>query len=83
MPKYDLLISSGTILDPANNRNDIFDIAVENGRIARVEPEIDHDSAAKVVDATGQWVMPGMIDGHVHVAGRRTCLLYTSPSPRD
>ncbi|HCI86334.1 MAG TPA: hypothetical protein DHV68_05765 [Dehalococcoidia bacterium] len=72
MPKYDLLISSGTILDPANNRNDIFDIAVENGRIARVEPEIDHDSAAKVVDATGQWVMPGMIDGHVHVAGRRT-----------
>jgi hypothetical protein len=71
MPKYDLLIAGGTVLDPANNRNEIADIAIENGQVVRVDQEIDRDLATEVVDVTGQWVMPGMIDGHVHVGGRR------------
>jgi len=71
MPNYDLLIAGGTVLDPANHRNEVADIAVDNGQIVRVEPEVDRDLADQVIDVTGQWVMPGMIDGHVHVAGRR------------
>ncbi len=71
MPNYDVLIAGGTVLDPANHRHDVADIAVDDGKVVRVEPEIDHDLAAEIVDVTGQWVMPGMIDTHVHVAGRR------------
>ena len=71
MPDYDLLIAGGTVLDAANRRNEVADIAIDNGKVVRVEPEIDQDLAAAVVDVSGQWVMPGMIDGHVHVAGRR------------
>lgn len=71
MPKYDLLVTGGTVLDPANNREEVADVAVSDGKIVRVEASIDHDLAAEVVDVNGQWVMPGMIDGHVHVAGRR------------
>ena len=48
MSTYDLLITGGTVLDPANNRNEIADIAIAEGRIARVEPEIDHALAKSV-----------------------------------
>lgn len=72
MPKYDLLIAGGTVLDPANHRSEVADIAIVSGQIVRVEPEIDRGLASEVVDVTGQLVMPGMIDGHVHVAGRTT-----------
>jgi len=72
MPRYDLLITDGTVLDPASGHTNIADIAIANGKIVRVEPDIDHDLANKTVDATGSWVMPGMVDTHVHVAGRRT-----------
>ena len=34
-------------------------------------PEIDRSLAAEVVDAGGLWVIPGMVDGHVHVGGER------------
>ena len=71
MPRYDLLITGGMVLDPASGHSDVADIAIVDGKIARVEPEIDHDMADHVVDVTGSWVMPGMIDTHVHVAGRR------------
>ncbi|MEX0761318.1 MAG: amidohydrolase family protein [Dehalococcoidia bacterium] len=71
MSKYDLLITGGTVLDPANNFEGTADVAISGGRIERVEPEINHDLADEVVEVAGQWVMPGMIDSHVHVAGRR------------
>ena len=43
MPNYDLLIAGGTVLDPANSRHEVSDIAVDSGQIVRVEPEIDRD----------------------------------------
>ena len=71
MPKYDLLIAGGTVLDPANSFEAVADVAISDGRVDRVEPEIDRSMAAEVVDAAGLWVMPGMVDGHVHVGGER------------
>ena len=71
MPKYDLLIAGGTVLDPANLFEGIADVAISDGRVDRVEPDIDRSLAAEVVGADGLWVMPGMIDGHMHVCGER------------
>lgn len=69
MPKYDALIAGGTVLDPANNLEAVADVAIAGGKVERVETQIDRGLAAKVIDATGRWVIPGLIDTHVHIAG--------------
>lgn len=45
------------------------DILVDGDRILRVEPRIDTDSLdlEKVIDAKGLWVLPGLIDAHMHL----------------
>lgn len=69
MPKYDLILSGGNVLDPANAFEGIADIAIKDGLIERVAPELDPYDAADLIDASGKWVMPGQIDTHAHVAG--------------
>ena len=69
MAKYDLILSGGTVLDPANGFEDVADIGVKSGMIARVAPELDPFDGEEIIDVSGQWVMPGQIDTHAHVAG--------------
>lgn len=61
-----LLIKNGHVLDPATGRNGQFDILVENGRIRKVETDIVA-KVDQVLDARGCYVMPGLIDVHVHL----------------
>ena len=69
MPKYDLIISGGTVLDPANGFEAVSDLGISGGAIERVAPELDPADADDLIDARGKWVMPGQIDTHAHVAG--------------
>ena len=64
---YDILIQGGHVLDPRNNRNGVMDVAIAGGKIARVAPGIPAAQARKVVAAQGLYVVPGLIDIHVHV----------------
>lgn len=64
---YDLLIQGGTIIDVKNNRNDVMDIAILNGKIAEIKPNISKNQAKKVINAKGMLVTPGLIDLHGHV----------------
>ena len=66
---YDLVISGGRVLDPANNVDAKLDIAVSNAKIAAVGANIDTTATKRVVDATGLVVTPGLIDLHTHAAG--------------
>ncbi|MDA0596220.1 MAG: amidohydrolase family protein [Chloroflexi bacterium] len=66
---YDLVISGGRVLDPANNVDAKLDIAVSNGKIAAVEANIDASASKRVVDASGLVVTSGLIDLHTHAAG--------------
>ncbi len=59
------LIKNGRILDPKNNIDKTGDILIENDKIAKVSNKIEED-ADEVIDATGKYVMPGLIDLHVH-----------------
>ncbi len=68
MPKYDVVLKGGRVLDPANGIDAVRDIGVVNGRIEAVEPELDAAQADDILDVSGKWVMPGVIDSHVHVS---------------
>ncbi|MEP7108356.1 MAG: amidohydrolase/deacetylase family metallohydrolase [Ferruginibacter sp.] len=65
--QYDLLLKNGHVIDPKNNIDAILDIAISNGRIKKVGRDIPVSEAAKIVDATGLLVTPGLIDIHTHV----------------
>jgi hypothetical protein len=66
--QYDLLIRNGRVLDAESGFDDIADVAITNGVIERIAQDIDPASANDSIDVSGQWVIPGMIDTHVHVA---------------
>ena len=60
-----ILIKNGRVLDPANDRDEIMDIYVEDGIIQSVAKGIDV-AADEIIDADGCYVTPGLIDLHVH-----------------
>lgn len=59
------LIKGGRVLDPASNTDAIKDILVEDGVIVKVEDSIVEE-VENVISAQGCYVMPGLIDLHVH-----------------
>jgi len=61
-----ILIQNGHVLDPESKREGILDVLVEDDKIVKVAEKIG-DSADRVIDATGCYVMPGFIDLHVHL----------------
>lgn len=65
--QIDLLLRGGRLVDPASGLDARRDIAISGDRIAAIEPDIPADRAAKVVDATGCTLTPGLIDLHSHV----------------
>jgi dihydroorotase len=65
--QYDLLLRGGRVIDPAQNIDGAFDVAITDGRIAAVTANIVPSSAKKVVDVSGKLVLPGLIDTHGHV----------------
>lgn len=67
---YDLLLKGGHVIDPKNGINALMDVAVKDGRIARVAANIPAADATRVADVTGLTVTPGLIDIHVHVYQR-------------
>ena len=66
-PAYDLLLQGGHVIDPRNGISARRDVAIANGRIAEVAPNIEASKARKVVDVGGLYVTPGLVDIHVHV----------------
>src|SRR5579864_2864752 len=65
--RYDLLLKGGHVIDPKNGINRVMDVAISGGKIARVAQNMAASDAAKVVDVTGLYVTPGLIDIHAHV----------------
>ncbi|GAA0417291.1 dihydroorotase [Cocleimonas flava] len=57
------LIKNGRIIDPANDIDEIADIAISRGKITGIGTDIDQDfDADHVIDAEGQWILPGIVD---------------------
>ena len=66
---YDLVLRHGRVIDPANGIDARMDVGVSAGRIAAVRADIPAEQARKVVDVTGLYVVPGLVDLHAHVFG--------------
>jgi dihydroorotase len=64
---YDLLLKGGHVIDAKNNIDGIRDVAIKDHKIAAVSPSIPATDAAKIIDAKGLYVTPGLVDIHVHV----------------
>ena len=64
---YDLLIRGGTVIDPSQDIHGLHDVAVQDGKIARVAPGISAEEASRVIDVGGKIVTPGLIDLHTHI----------------
>ena len=64
---YDVVLKNGHVIDPKNNINAVRDVAIKDKKIAAVAANIAPAKAKKVMDVKGLYVMPGLIDLHVHV----------------
>jgi len=64
---YDVILKGGHVIDPRNSIDDVLDIAIKDGKIAALDEAIDAKLATQVVDVSGLYVTPGLIDIHGHV----------------
>jgi dihydroorotase len=67
--QYDFVLRGGRVIDPGNGIDGRMDVAVSNGRIAAVQPDIPAAKARRALDVTGFYVVPGLVDLHAHVFG--------------
>ena len=62
-----VLLKGGHLIDPKNGINEIMDVAISDGKITKVGKNIKPQDSAKIIDATGMYITPGLIDIHTHV----------------
>lgn len=69
MPEQ-LIVTGGLVVDPASRVEAIRDVLIEDGKISAVAAGLSRRSALKgvpAIDAKGKWVIPGLVDMHVHL----------------
>lgn len=64
----DALIKNGTLLTVTNGTLENTDLLIRNGKIAAIGRNLTAPEGCRVIDATGLFVMPGIIDAHSHIA---------------
>lgn len=64
--ELDLLLIGGTVLNPASGLKRKLDLGVAQGSIAAIKPQLPRQNAKRVLDVSGCYVTPGLIDFHVH-----------------
>ncbi|MCU0691635.1 MAG: dihydroorotase family protein [Polyangiaceae bacterium] len=73
---YDTLVKNVRVVRPKRTSVDCLDIAIKQGKFARLAPEIRADQAKQVIDGKNLLAFPGVIDPHMHIG------IYT-PLPED
>ena len=61
-----ILLKNGTVIDYASNTEEKLDIKIQDGKITKIEKDLD-ETADRVINCEGLYIMPGMIDMHCHL----------------
>lgn len=62
-----LLIKGGRVIDPSQNLDAVMDLLVENGFVKELGTSLAAPAGTETVDAAGKYVVPGLVDMHVHL----------------
>ncbi|OQY19712.1 MAG: hypothetical protein B6I34_09275, partial [Anaerolineaceae bacterium 4572_32.1] len=62
--QFDLLLTGGAVVTGEHIRR--ADVGARGGTITAVEPNLPREAAREVIDVTGKYIFPGIIDVHVH-----------------
>jgi dihydroorotase len=62
-----LLIKNGRVIDPSQNVDEVVDVLVENGLVKEIGKGLTAPEGVKTINASGKYVVPGLIDMHVHL----------------
>ncbi|SOD80016.1 amidohydrolase family protein [Spirosoma fluviale] len=81
-PPGPVLITNGNLVDVETGRvSEGMSLLIENGIIRKIGKNLSTTAGTTVVDATGKWLMPGLIDSHIHLF--QSGGLYTRPDGAD
>jgi dihydroorotase len=69
MASFDLLLKGGHVVDAANGIDGIMDVGIAGRVIGAVAENIPESDGQRVIDASGMYVSPGLIDMHAHCTG--------------
>ena len=61
------LLKSAHVVDPSANLDGVMDVLVEGERIAQVSESIEAPEGVEVIDLAGKYLVPGLVDMHVHL----------------
>ena len=75
---YDLVIRGGRVIDPGRGLDTVMDVAMAGGKIAAVLPAGSVIEGAKTFDASGTFVVPGLIDIHTHARSKEMPVICLS-----
>jgi len=76
IPSADVLLRNGTVLDGLGGQFLSTDVLISAGKISAIGENLTAPDGAQIIDATGKWITPGIIDVHSHLG------VYPSPSVR-
>jgi dihydropyrimidinase len=62
--KYDVVVKDGLVIGPRRIRR--VDVGIKAGEIASLAPGLGESDTTEVIDASGQYILPGLLDVHVH-----------------
>ena len=66
MSQFDTVLTGGHVINPAADFSGVADVAIKGGKIAKIGTELAAE-AANVIDVSGQYVTPGLVDLHTHI----------------
>ncbi|PHR58040.1 MAG: amidohydrolase [Robiginitomaculum sp.] len=67
LPSTSVLLQNGTLLDGLGGQTANADLLINDGKISAVGPNLSVPEGTRIIDATGKWITPGIIDIHSHL----------------
>lgn len=61
------LIKNGIVVEPTRGKEERLDILIENGKIVAMAEELEISEGVHLIDASGKYIFPGLVDLHVHL----------------